>query len=82
MAVAKEVPEVVGRDSELEDLVATLRRAREGAGTARFITGELGAGKQAVIAELERRAGDDPSLAEGFFAKAVCSRGARWRERL
>jgi hypothetical protein len=74
MAVAKDVPEVVGRDSELEELIAILRRARQGAGTARFITGELGAGKQAVVEELERRALDDPSLAEGFFAKAMCSR--------
>ena len=49
--------------------MGTLRRARQGAGAARFITGDLGAGKQAVIDELERRAGDDRSLAEGLFAK-------------
>src|SRR5689334_17044543 len=76
MAVENTRSRVVGRDTELEQLHASLRRARGGHGTAWFITGELGSGKQTLVDELERRSREDPELDGAFFAGAACSREA------
>jgi predicted ATPase len=67
-------PAFVGRDQELGVLHDALLRARQGSGSTVFVAGELGSGKQALLEELERRALEDPALADALFAKGGCDR--------
>jgi DNA-binding CsgD family transcriptional regulator len=49
---------LVGRDSELERLTASMERARRGEGAILLVSGEAGVGKTRLIAELARREAD------------------------
>jgi class 3 adenylate cyclase len=52
----------VGRDRELEMLLAAFDRAKRGRGQVAFVVGEAGIGKSRLLHELRRRLGDEPHL--------------------
>jgi class 3 adenylate cyclase len=51
---------MVGRDAHLETLLGLLEMARAGRGRLAFVVGEPGIGKSRLLAELRRRAVDEP----------------------
>jgi len=54
-----ELTPLVGRESELERLLAAWSRCREGVGQVVELVGEAGIGKSRLVEEVMRRAGDD-----------------------
>ncbi|SDR04323.1 Predicted ATPase [Thermostaphylospora chromogena] len=58
-------PLFVGRAAELDELLAALARARQGASSTVLIGGEAGMGKSRLIAELAAHAGDARVLVGG-----------------
>ena len=65
---------LVGRERELSQLLDVLRATAAGRGRTVFVSGEIGAGKQALLNGLEARVTGDSELAATFFAKGNCDR--------
>lgn len=63
---------LVARQRELSQLLDVLRAAAAGRGRTVFVTGAVGAGKQALLDGLEASAATDPELAATFFTKGNC----------
>ncbi len=63
---------LAARQRELSQLLDVLRAAAAGRGRTMFVTGEVGAGKQALLDGLEASAATDPELAATFFTKGNC----------
>ena len=55
-----ELTPFVGRDAEVESLIAAFESAREGRGQVAFLVGEAGIGKSRLLHEFRRRLGDTP----------------------
>ena len=66
-APSEQGPDIVGRESELSDLMAAYRLSEEGKSQYRFVTGEAGIGKSALVHRFEAqlREQSQPLIARG-----------------